>query len=117
MYQAQLALVNPVVIDQARDHNRSISVDQPVRYRYSKMGFGWLKFVIVDVFPDGQEEFAEQEAGEVCWYSFRPSAAEQAAVHALIDNRVDAGRWPLLTFETQASEIAKARMEGQHGLP
>ena len=97
-YQAQLALVNPVVTDQARDHNRSASVQQAVRYRYSKMGLRWLKFVIADVFPDGQEEFAEQEAGEVSWYSFRPSVAEQAAFRKFIDTQRNAAHWPLLSF-------------------
>src|SRR5712691_1787450 len=96
--QTQLALTEPAVHGLEHDHNRSVSVHEPVRYRYSKMGFRWLKFVIVDVFPDGQEEFAEQEAGEVCWYSFRPSAAERAAFRKFIDTQRNAAHWPLLSF-------------------
>jgi len=67
-----------------------------VQYRYSKTGHGCLKFVIVDVFSDGREEYAEQEAGEVCWYPFVPSAAERTAFHRLIAADETGHPWPLI---------------------
>lgn len=67
-----------------------------VRYRYSKVGRSCLKFVIVDVFSDRREEYAEQEAGEVCWYPFVPSAAERAAFHRLVAAGETGDPWPLI---------------------
>lgn len=68
------------------------------RYRYSKKGFGCLKFVIVDVDQSGTAEFAEQEVGEVCWYPFRPSVAERTAFHIAILTEAPKAGWPLLDF-------------------
>ena len=67
-----------------------------VQHRYSKLGRSCLKYVIVDVFSDGREEFAEQEAGEVCWYPFVPSAAERAAFHRLVAAGGADNPWPLI---------------------
>jgi hypothetical protein len=33
--------------------------------------------VIVDIEADGQEDWTEQEPGEVRWFDFKPSAAER----------------------------------------
>jgi hypothetical protein len=67
-----------------------------IQYRYSKMGRSSIKFVIVDVFSDGREGYAEQEAGEVRWYPFIPSAAERAAFHRLIAAGETDDPWPLI---------------------
>ena len=98
MCHAQLALLDSSVSPQAPSQDGFFSGNQPVRYKYSKKGFICLKFVIVDVFPDGHEEFAEQEAGEVRWYAFRPTTAERAAFHRFIETEANAARWPLLNF-------------------
>ena len=96
MFETQLVPVDAVVNPRERDP--VVSVAPVTRYRYSKRGFSCLKYVIVDVFPDGYEEFSDQEAGEVCWYRFRPSTAERAAFHNFIETPANGDRWPLLDF-------------------
>ena len=76
-----------------------------VQYRYSKMGQSCLKYVIVDVSRDGREEYAEQEAGEVRWYSFVPSAADRAALHKLIAAGETDDPWPLIIPIEDASHV------------
>lgn len=88
-----LASVEPVAAD--RKDNSSVSDYEPIRYQYSKMGFACLKFVIVDLLPDGCEDFWEQESGEVIWHSYYPSLAERTVFHETLAGRKYDG-WPLL---------------------
>jgi len=88
-----LASVEPVAAD--RKDNSSVSEYEPIRYQYSKMGFACLKFVIVDLLPDGREDFWEQESGEVVWHSYYPSLAERTAFQETLAGRKYDG-WPLL---------------------
>lgn len=96
MLQAQLTPANS--ISGAVESNSINSVPTVTRYQYSKRGRTCLKFVIVDVFPDGYEDFSDQEAGEVCWYRFRPTTAERAAFHEFIKSQQLEDRWPLLNI-------------------
>jgi len=56
-----------------------------------------MKFVIVDLLPNGQEDYWEQEFGEVVWHSYYPSLAERTAFHETLAGRKYDG-WPLLTI-------------------
>ena len=96
MYETQVAHADTFV--NAQEHDPVVSPERVTRYRYSKRGFTCLKYVIVDIFPDGYEEFSDQEAGEVCWYRFRPNTAESAAFHNFIETPANGDRWPLLDF-------------------
>ena len=95
----QMQHVPAAVLDRVDNgHEAFTRISQPVRYRYSKKGINCFRYVIVDVYPDGYEEFSEQEAGEVCWYRYLPGTSERVAFHTMIDEDQNKGRWPLLRF-------------------
>ena len=50
------------------------------RYRYRRIEGSWVKTVIVDIDPDGEENWGEQYPAEIRWYPFTPSAAERQMV-------------------------------------
>lgn len=95
MYE-QLAPVD--VGANAQEGDVLTSAERVLRYQYSKVGLSCRKFVIVDVFEDGCEDFSESEAGEVCWYPYNPSAEERAAFHKFTHSQQGTNRWPLLRF-------------------
>ena len=49
----------------------------PVRVTYVRIRAGIRFFVIADFGPDGSEDFADQESGEVVWTRFTPSQSER----------------------------------------
>jgi len=98
MYQSQDVLLEAVVTAPNDDRDLVVCADGIVRYQYSKMGFVCRKFVIVDVGPDGHEEFWEQEVGEVCWHSYYPCVAERFAFHGFVASNRMPGDWPLLNI-------------------
>ena len=66
------------------------SRERTVRFCYSRSDASGLRFVIVDVGPDGCEDWAEQEAGELAWYPFRPTDDDRR----LVRRWVESGRYP-----------------------
>jgi len=102
--QAQLDRVNPMVGTQELDRDLLVHDGGAARYQYSTIGRTCLRFVIVDVSPDGQEDFWEQEAGEPCWHSYYPCAAERTAFHGLAAEKGTSGGWPLLCLPQSGHE-------------
>jgi hypothetical protein len=62
--------VGPTCLDRARPTRTG-------RVEYCRVRNGWPALVIVDFLPGGIEDFAEQEFGEVRWFSYTPSERER----------------------------------------
>ncbi len=97
---SELMLVSLVTVIDKTKVGSAASNGDPIRYQYSKIGFMSMKFVIVDVLPDGYKEWWEQESGEVVWHFYYPSLAERTAFHRFIAGRKYEG-WPLLTIPVE----------------
>lgn len=57
--------------------NSLLTVPVTTRVTYVRVRAGVRFFVIADLGPDGLENFADQEAGEVVWVPFTPSPSER----------------------------------------
>jgi hypothetical protein len=54
------------------------------RITYVRIRNGYRFFVIADLSPDGEDDFADQELGEILWRSFHPSLPEREFAHQLL---------------------------------
>jgi hypothetical protein len=59
----------------------------PARFCYRRVENDHLRYVIVDIFADGREDWAEQYAGELRWYPFAPSEADREMVRRWLRSR------------------------------
>jgi hypothetical protein len=65
------------------------------RYDYRRVEGSWVKNVIVDIGPDGEENWGEQYPGEIRWYPFTPSAAERQMILRWHSGDTDVPRDPV----------------------
>lgn len=71
---------------------------RPGRYRYVRRGPRQLTYVILDVFPDGREDAAEQESGELRWHPVDLPSEERSLVLSSLEPDATDG-WPCLFTE------------------
>jgi hypothetical protein len=71
--------------------------ERTVRFHYSRTDGNCLHFVIVDIGPDGDEDWSEQESGELRWHPFRPAPEDRRLIQAWIEAGHQPSGWPLLT--------------------
>jgi hypothetical protein len=90
----------------------SISTSGRVEY-LKRVGRGRYRRVICDVGADGQADFADQEAGEVHWYTFQPSAEDWQAVRWLLSRGEGA---PRMRLEDILADLEQDRL-GHPGSP
>ena len=67
---SELMLVSLVTVIDKTKVGSAASNGDPIRYQYSKIGFMSMKFVIVDVLPDGYKEWWEQRVRRSCLRCF-----------------------------------------------
>jgi hypothetical protein len=72
-----------------------------VRLRYSRTNGNCLSFVIVDIEPDGHEDWAAQESGELRWYPFTPTREDRDFLQELIEAGPQPSGWPLLVVPSR----------------
>ena len=77
------------------------SRERAVRFCYSRSDGAVLQFVIVDIGRDGNEDWAEQEAGELSWYPFTPTADDRRLIDGWIEFGCYPSGWPLLVVPSK----------------
>src|SRR5438876_398055 len=75
--------------------------DRTVRFQYSRTDGESLKYVIVDVGPDGSEDWAEQESGELRWHPFTPTSPDRRMIQRWIEAGDQPSGWPLLVVPSR----------------
>lgn len=79
-----------------------------VRFSYSRTDGNCLHFVIVDIAPDGQEDWAEQESGELRWHSFNPPEEDRQLVQRWLDTGYQPSGWELLVVPPRRRKVSSA---------